>query len=45
MSARWRRRDATSGWSETAYRRLDEQDSADHRALVHVSELAAASGC
>jgi signal transduction histidine kinase len=30
---------ATSGWSETAYRRLDEQDSADHRALVHVSEL------
>jgi signal transduction histidine kinase len=30
---------ATAGWSETAYRRLDEQDSADHRALVHVSEL------
>ena len=30
---------ATSGWSETAYRRLDEQDSADHRALVRVSEL------
>jgi signal transduction histidine kinase len=30
---------ATSGWSETAYRRLDEQDSADHRALVRVTEL------
>ncbi len=29
----------TSGWSETAYRRLDEQDTADHRALVHVTEL------
>jgi len=31
---------ATSGWSETAYRRLDEQDiPRDHRALVRVSEL------
>jgi signal transduction histidine kinase len=30
---------ATTGWSETAYRRLDEQNSADHRALVHVTEL------
>jgi signal transduction histidine kinase len=30
---------ASSGWSETAYRRLDEQDSADHRALVYVTEL------
>lgn len=30
---------ASTGWSETAYRRLDEQDTADHRALVHVSEL------
>jgi signal transduction histidine kinase len=30
---------ATSGWSETAYRRLDEQDTADHRALVLVTEL------
>src|ERR1700716_1680906 len=30
---------ATPGWSETACRRLDEQDSADHRALVNVSEL------
>jgi len=30
---------ATSGWSETAYRRLDELDNTDHRALVHVSEL------
>jgi signal transduction histidine kinase len=29
----------TSGWSETAYRRLDEQDDADHRALVRVTEL------
>ena len=30
---------AATGWSETAYRRLDEQDSADHRALVLVTEL------
>jgi signal transduction histidine kinase len=30
---------ATSGWSETAYRRLDEQDNTDHRALVRVTEL------
>src|SRR3954454_21919970 len=30
---------ATTGWSETSYRRLDEQDSADHRALVNVTEL------
>ena len=30
---------ATTGWSETAYRRFDEQDTADHRALVRVSEL------
>src|SRR6202171_5527857 len=30
---------ATSGWSETAYRRLDEQDATDHRALVRVTEL------
>jgi signal transduction histidine kinase len=30
---------ATSGWSETAYKRLDEQDTADHRALVLVTEL------
>src|SRR6202158_4450769 len=30
---------STSGWSETAYRRHDEQDTADHRALVHVTEL------
>ena len=30
---------AATGWSETAYRRLDEQDSADHRALVLVNEL------
>jgi signal transduction histidine kinase len=29
----------SSGWSETAYRRLDDQDSADHRALVRVTEL------
>src|SRR3954467_12780754 len=30
---------ATTGWSETAYRRLDDQDTPDHRALVKVSEL------
>jgi signal transduction histidine kinase len=30
---------ATTGWSETAYRRLDEQDTADHFALVRVTEL------
>jgi signal transduction histidine kinase len=30
---------ATTGWSETVYRRLDEQDLADHRALVCVTEL------
>jgi signal transduction histidine kinase len=30
---------ATSGWSETAYRRLDEQDTAEHHALVRVTEL------
>jgi signal transduction histidine kinase len=27
------------GWSETAYRRLDDQDNTDHRALVRVTEL------
>ena len=31
---------ATIGWSETAYRRLDDQDNIDHRALVRVTELA-----
>ena len=30
---------ATTGWSETAYRRLDEQDSSNHFALVRVTEL------
>src|SRR4051794_4619357 len=30
---------ASSGWSETAYRRLDEQETANHRALVRVTEL------
>src|SRR3954453_23756919 len=30
---------ATTGWTETAYRRFDGQDRADHRALVRVSEL------
>ncbi|WP_029582120.1 ATP-binding protein [Bradyrhizobium sp. URHD0069] len=30
---------ATSGWSETVYRRLDDQDRGDHRALVHVTDL------
>ena len=29
----------SSGWSETAYRRLDDQDTGDHRALVRVTEL------
>jgi signal transduction histidine kinase len=29
----------TDGWSETFYRRLDDQDSMDHRALVRVTEL------
>jgi signal transduction histidine kinase len=29
----------TIGWSETAYRRLDEQDNAYHRALVNVTQL------
>jgi signal transduction histidine kinase len=29
----------THGWSETAYRRLDEQDTAYHRALVNVTQL------
>jgi signal transduction histidine kinase len=29
----------TTGWAETAYRRLDEQDQAHHYALVRVSEL------
>jgi signal transduction histidine kinase len=30
---------ATEGWSETAYRRLEDQDRSDHRALVRVVEL------
>jgi signal transduction histidine kinase len=30
---------ATTGWSETGYRRLDENDKAEHRALVKVTEL------
>jgi signal transduction histidine kinase len=30
---------ATRGWSETAYRRIEDQDSRDHRALVRVTEL------
>lgn len=29
----------TTGWSETDYRRLDEQDKSDHLALVNVTEL------
>ena len=29
----------TEGWSETAYRRLEDQDRSDHRALVRVVEL------
>jgi len=30
---------ASTGWSEIRYRRLDEQDVAEHRALVLVTEL------
>ena len=30
---------ASNGWSETAYRRFDDQDNADHRALVRVTQL------
>jgi signal transduction histidine kinase len=30
---------ASQGWQETEYRRLDDQDRTDHRALVHVTEL------
>src|SRR6202008_2010194 len=30
---------ATPGWAETAYRRLDDQDNMDQRALVRVTEL------
>nr|WP_218626046.1 ATP-binding protein [Bradyrhizobium sp. dw_78] len=29
----------SSGWSETFYRRLDDQDTVTHRALVRVTEL------
>jgi signal transduction histidine kinase len=29
----------TNGWSETAYRRMDDQDDTDHRALVYVTQL------
>src|ERR1700759_4026514 len=29
----------TTGWAETAYRRLDDQDTANHFALVKVTEL------
>ena len=29
----------TEGWSETAYRRLEDQDNTDHRALVNVTQL------
>ena len=29
----------TQGWSETAYRRLEDQDNTDHRALVNVTQL------
>jgi len=28
-----------SGWTETAYRRIEEQDTAEHRALVRVIQL------
>jgi len=30
---------ATNGWSETLYRRLDDQDAPHHRALVRVTQL------
>ena len=30
---------ATSGWTETAYRRFDDQDNTNHRALVRVTEM------
>jgi signal transduction histidine kinase len=30
---------ASTGWSETLYRRLDDQDTQNHRALVRVTEL------
>jgi signal transduction histidine kinase len=30
---------ATTGWSETGYRRLDDPDSMNHRALVKVTQL------
>ena len=30
---------ATTGWSETSYRRLEDNDNAEHRALVKVPEL------
>src|SRR6202008_3802278 len=29
----------TEGWSETAYRRLEDTDNIDHRALVNVTQL------
>ena len=29
----------TNGWSETAYRRMEDQDNSDHRALVYVKQL------
>jgi signal transduction histidine kinase len=29
----------TNGWSETAYRRMEDQDNSDHRALVYVTQL------
>ncbi len=30
---------ATRGWTETAYRRIEDADERDHRALVRVTEL------
>src|SRR5882757_249193 len=30
---------SVQGWTETAYRRLDDQDNTDHRALVRVTEM------
>ena len=40
MSARWRPASSKpTGWTETAYRRLDEHEAAEHHALVRVFQL------
>ncbi|MBF2959992.1 hypothetical protein, partial [Pseudomonas aeruginosa] len=30
---------SVQGWTETAYRRIDDQDKTDHRALVRVTQM------